>query len=101
MSRIEFRLSMPSTGNASSSSWGKDRDYVIVRTLPAAQADAVLNGTTRQSWFHRWDDGWTALVTGRLMKTGERRPKSDGFAGYDWMVDNIIRHGSTSDRVPS
>jgi len=29
------------------------------------------------------------------MGKGERRPPSDGFNGYEWMVSNIIDHGNT------
>jgi hypothetical protein len=46
------------------------------------------------TWMYRWDDGWAVLITARTLAPRERHAKSDGFAGYDWMVDNIIVYGS-------
>jgi len=94
MKRVEFRLSMPSRGSWNGRWSGEDRNYVIVRTLKDATAAALLPGG-KGSWFHRWDDGWAARITGRVMAAGERAPKSDGFCGYDWMVNNILAYGST------
>ena len=92
--RIEFRLSMPSRGSWNGEWSGAGRDYVLYRYLPTTQADAVLNGGTRRSWFYRWDDGWSARIDARIMERGERKRKSDGFSGYDWMVENILRRGN-------
>ncbi len=89
--RVEFRLSMPGRGNAVSSSWGADRNYTRVLSVSAETATKLI---TEQPYFHRWDDGWMADIHVRVMKTGERPAKSSGFAGYDWMIDNIIRYGS-------
>jgi hypothetical protein len=93
--RVLFRLSMPSRGSWNGAWPGAERNYVIVRQLAQADIANLFGDKAQASWFHRWDDGWTACVSGRLMDTGERAPKSDGFCGYDWMVDNIIRYGSS------
>ena len=45
-------------------------------------------------WTHRWDDGWCAGICARVVPKGERLKKSAGFSGYDWMVANIIDHGT-------
>jgi hypothetical protein len=84
---------MPSTGSWNGQWSGAGRNYVRVRRVDAKRADELAAGR----WYHNWTDGWSALVTARIMERGERATKSDGFAGYDWMIDNIIRHGSTSD----
>lgn len=91
--RVEFRLSMPSRGSWNGDWSGAGRNYVIYRSLSRADATRLLGDRTTESWFHRWDDGWAACVTGRLMEPGERRQKSDGFCGYDWMVASIVQHG--------
>jgi hypothetical protein len=95
VTRIEFRLSMPSRGSWNGGWSGADRNYVIVRAVSDHTAAMLMDerdGGGR--WYHSWDDGWAALVTARVMASGERRAKSDGFCGYDWMVDNIIKYGS-------
>lgn len=91
MKRIEFRLSMPSRASWNGGWSGAGRNYVIVRTLTDQLADDLL---AVGSWYHRWDDGWGAQITARVMEPGQRKAKSDGFAGYDWMVANIIAYGS-------
>jgi hypothetical protein len=32
-------------------------------------------------------------VSCRILLKGERLGKSDGFSGYDWMVDSILDYG--------
>ena len=91
MRRVEFRLSMPSSGSWNGGWSGADRNYVIVRTLPDEKAVEVVSGGP---YYHRWDDGWGASISARLMDRGERAQKSDGFSGYDWMVANIVAYGS-------
>ena len=100
MTRIEFRLTMPSTASANGRWSGEGRNYIIVKTLHDQEAAALLEGKTERTWFHRWEDGWGARVTARILAPGSRRPPSDGFAGYDWMVANILAHGDTND-LPS
>jgi len=52
----------------------------------------LFDGKDYKSWSYDFGDGWRALVSGTLLKKGERVKKSDGFYGYDWMVDSIIFH---------
>lgn len=99
MKRIEFRLSMPGRGSWNGAWSGSERNYAIVRTM-TDEAVKKLMGTDlgiaiSKSWYHRWDDGWTAQVTARIVPAGERLKKSNGFCGYDWMVTNILDHGNT------
>jgi hypothetical protein len=89
--RVLFRLGMPGVGSWNGRWSGEGRNYVLVRSIPAERVAALGIPT---SWRYGWSDGWAASVSARVMEKGERRPKSDGFAGYDWMVDNIIRWGT-------
>ena len=95
MTRVEFRLTMPSAHSWNGRWSGEGRDYLIVRTLREAEADVLIGDQSTKSWFHNWSDGWTACVTARRMVPGERKTKSAGFAGYDWMVANILSYGRT------
>lgn len=95
MKRVEFRLSMPSRGSWNGAWSGSERRFAIVRSMTDKAAAKLLDGRERNSWYHRWSDGWGASVSARIVAPGERLPKSDGFAGYDWMVANILAYGST------
>lgn len=101
MTRIEFKLTMPSRGSWNGGWSGAERHYLLVRTVPDDKAFVLMDEQGDSGrWYHRWDDGWAALVTARVMGRGERVRKSDGFAGYDWMVRNILDHGDTRDVQP-
>lgn len=89
--RVIFELSMPGVASWDGRWSGEGRAYNRVRQIDAARA--VELGMPN-SWTHRWSDGWCAEVSARLMNKGERTPKSDGFSGYDWMIDNIIARGT-------
>lgn len=105
MTRVEFRLSMPGRSSWDGRWSGDGRNYTTVRSLTneaAAKLFAVEGGfTAHKSWTHRWSDGWCAQIEARIVRTGERLKKSDGFCGYSWMVDNIIRTGTPYAEVTS
>lgn len=88
--RVEFRLGMPNVGSWNGRWSGDGKNYVIVRSL---REDRIRELEIPRTWFHRWEDGWCASVAARVMDPGERRQKSDGFHGYDWMVASIVRCG--------
>lgn len=91
--RVEFRLSMPRVSSWNGQWSGAGRNYAIVRSIRASRAAELLRSSP---FTHSFGDGWVAAVDARLLPEGERAKKSDGFCGYDWMVDRIIAFGSTS-----
>ena len=97
--RVLFTLSMPGN-NAWDGKWsGEGRNYTITSTLSAKELETIqlggppLSEKTTLSFGYNFGDGWYANVNVRLLKKGERPAKSDGFCGYDWMVDSIRRYG--------
>jgi hypothetical protein len=101
--RVEFRLIMPSANTWNGHWSGEGHNYTIIKALTDKRAAALLESKPTLSWFHRWSDGWCALVTARVVPSGSRVAKSDGFCGYDWMVTNILGLGDTREPegVPS
>lgn len=97
--RVEFLLSMPGARSWNGRWSGEGRNWSIVKTLSDAAAVRLLGERSEASWSHRWDDGWCALVSARVVRG--RLPKSDGFSGYDWMVANILDHGDTREAAPA
>jgi len=92
MKRVEFRLSMPGVASWNGRWSGEDRDYLIYKNLPDKKCDEIeiADGA---SWGYSWSDGWRASVSARIMNKGERKKKSCGFSGYDWMVRSILDKG--------
>jgi hypothetical protein len=91
--RIEFTLSMPGRNSWNGRWSGESTHYAIVKSLPDAQANALLDGKNRESWGYNFGDGWFASVEAREVPKGERLRKSAGFCGYDWMVQSILADG--------
>ena len=94
--RMEFKLTMPSIGSWNGRWSGEGRNYVKYRVVSPKRA-VELNG---RNFYHRWEDGWAANVHVRLMNPGERKQKSAGFCGYEWMIDNILLYGRTEAPKP-
>lgn len=89
MTRVEFKLEMPSRHTWDGRWSGDVRNYTLVRNLD----DEVAVQLDGQSWSYGWSDGWRAEVRARVIGDGEEPKPSDGFHGYDWMVASILRYG--------
>ena len=53
------------------------------------------------SWSDRWDDGWCAMISARVVDAKEARKLrklNAGFCGYDWMVQDILAFGEIKKR---
>lgn len=103
---VEFKLSMPGRSSWDNRWSGDGKNYVIRRDLSCedlarlfdlARPLAGIDPTKcRRIWTHRWSDGWCAQVAARVVPDDEMFAKSDGFCGYDWMVENILGKGDPS-----
>ena len=88
---IVFELTMPSKGSWNGK-WTQEGD-LFVRTYDQRK---VPKEYWNKSFYHHWDDGWTACVTTYQMPASKARKlerKSKGFCGYDWMIRSIIESG--------
>lgn len=100
MIKVQFRLSMPSSPSWNGKWSGEGKNYSVVRELDDAAVRALLwieedhELAIERTWFHRWSDGWCAGVMARIVPAGEELPPSLGFHGYDWMIDNLLHHGT-------
>ena len=93
--RVEFRLSMPGVSSWDGKWSGTGRNYVVYRSLTPSDIERLH---LPSSWRHAFGDGWAACVSARVMDCGERRSKTDGFCGYEWMIPRILRWGDTQCR---
>lgn len=106
---VEFKLSMPGRSSWDGRWSGEGGNYVIRRELSSdalarlfdlAPGDVDLT-SCRRIWTHRWSDGWLAQIAARVVSDDEMYTKSDGFCGYDWMVENILKKGDPHGEVTS
>src|SRR3990167_7206260 len=92
-----FELSMPSANSWNGRWSGEERYHALTRKFTTVKggkhaAEILAQG----SFYYRWDDGWSACITVKEATPAEARAatkRSVGFAGYDWMVDSILRDG--------
>lgn len=92
---VSFRLTMPNRGSWNGQWSGQEKLYYVIRKTHAEKF--LLNGETKNDFHYSWNDGWGANVECEVVDSKEaakRRKISSGFCGYEWMVDNIIDHGS-------
>jgi hypothetical protein len=96
---ICFTLTMPNRSSWNGKWSGEKNLYAVVRRFSNSKAGTekakkILSGG---SYYHAWSDGWGACVSAREVDSKEStkiKRQSKGFYGYDWMIDNIISHGS-------
>ena len=89
---IVFELSMPGKGSWNGK-WSQE-GQCFARIYDQRK---VPKEYWNKSFFYRWDDGWEACVTVTQMPASEARKierRSEGFCGYDWMIESIIQCGA-------
>ena len=65
------------------------------------EAEKILQGKERNSWYYNFGDGWGASVSVVKVLAGEKNKRDripKGFAGYDWMIDEILKYGRILER---
>jgi len=90
-----FTLSMPSRASANGGWSGADKKFVVVRTTNSNKGKALYGSRVGQHWYN-FGDGWSACVSVDVVdgkRARELKRTSDGFSGYDWMIDSIISYG--------
>jgi len=85
---LQFTLSMPRVRTWNGRWSGEGRNYCLFRSVNAEKANKILD---KGYYTYSWGDGWRAGIT---VEPVRRRSRSDGFCGYDWMVDSIVKHGT-------
>lgn len=93
-----FTLSMPGVASWNGRWSGEGRLYAKVINLGKSQkadlkGQELIKGSPYRYFF---GDGWVASVSVREVdakETAKIRRKSQGFCGYDWMIDSIRYYG--------
>ena len=89
---LAFKLTMPRAGSWNGR-WSREgRLHCLVRRASKRKEDELAG----REFYYDFGDGWVARVS--VERVDSRRARklrrmSAGFAGYEWMVDEIINHG--------
>lgn len=87
---IVFKLTMPKSGSWNGKWSGEGKLYTLSK-----QNKQVPKKCWGKTYMYNWSDGWTVRVDAIWMPFHEAEKytrKSEGFQGYDWMVDSIIKY---------
>ena len=94
---VVFTLTMPRRGSWNNK-WSGDGD-IYATVLPNRKVPQQVIG---QSFYYRWDDGWTACVSVEKLDCKEANKimrQSKGFIGYDWMIRSILKYGEIRSEI--
>lgn len=95
---LSFILRMPNNNSWNGKWTGDDRVYARIvnfgKTKKAEKKAKEL--IDNSSYYCNFGDGWGASVDVKQVDAKQARKlrsKTQGFCGYDWMIDSIRRHG--------
>lgn len=94
---LEFRLSMPNVGSWNGKWTGESNYYAKVVNLGKTKDKKELGNEllSKQRFYYNFGDGWGMSIHVNEISSKEAtkiRKKSNGFCGYDWAVESILKH---------
>jgi len=88
--KLIFTLSMPNVASWNGKWSGAGKHYAITRVFRGKKSEAKAKELIG-SHYYNFGDGWGASINAQELVGCA--PKSDGFCGYDWMVESLINYG--------
>lgn len=95
MKIFAFKLTMPNTASWDGRWSGESDLHVKFRTLTDKQIEE--SGIIEGDHYYDFGDGWGANVNVSVVSSKTKQDLikiSRGFAGYEWMIGSIIKHGA-------
>ena len=95
---LSFELTMPNAGSWNGQWTGQSSKYYRHRNVSKQEAEKIL---VNKECYYNFGDGWRANVSIEKVLSGEKNKRernSKGFAGYDWMIDEILKYGRILER---
>lgn len=94
---LAFFLRMSSCPSWNGKWSGDGRRYVIVKHYTTARGKSRASEiAAKECYSYHWSDGWSAevkVVQVDAQQARSLKSESQGFSGYDWMVDTICSYG--------
>lgn len=92
---VEFKLSMPNVGSWNGRWTGEEKYYAVIRNFSKSKENDIKSILEKGYFNYNFGDGWSARISVRKIDSKEAtkiRKKSNGFYGYEWMVESIIKN---------
>jgi len=100
MRYVSFELTMPNVGSWNGKWTGEGKKYWIVKSFSEkffkSDIEKLFEDKLYNNYYYNFGDGWGANVRMELIDSKiaqYRRKNSQGFWGYDWMVNSIMKKG--------
>ena len=94
---LSFVLSMPNNNSWNGKWSGEERFYAKVENFKGKKNEEKATTILEKGYFYyNFGDGWGAGVSVEEIDSAKARKirrKSNGFCGYDWMIQEIKDHG--------
>ena len=93
---ICYELSMPRVNTWNGRWSGEGKLYTRIRSYKKDKGEKIL---TNGPYSYKWEDGWVARIAVRKVTAKEARKiraRSDGFLGYEWMIESVEQTGKIS-----
>ena len=96
---LAFTLNMLGVSSWNNKWSGSDEFYCVVKRFNKNESEKYKS-LAGKSYSHSWSDGWFARIKVEEVdsETAKKlRKQSNGFLNYQWMISNILDHGTTYD----
>lgn len=91
-----FTLSMPGRASWNGRWSGENKLFAITRGVCKSDRARAFEMLAKRSYHYNWSDGWGARIDVSEVTARDAvkiRRKSQGFCGYEWMVDSLFKWG--------
>jgi hypothetical protein len=96
--KLAFILSMPGCNSWNGKWSGEGRLYAKVVNFPGKKRTAHAEEILQRGYYcYNFGDGWAAGVAVKEVDGAESakiKRHSQGFCGYDWMIDSVLLDGA-------
>ena len=93
---LSFVLGMPNCASWDGKWTGSGNIYARALKFRKSEKENAETILKKGYFYYNFGDGWGASVTVAKIDSKEAAKvnrKTDGFCGYDWMIESIKEHG--------
>ena len=92
---LSFEITMPNVGSWNGQWTGAKNLHFAFRNVSKKEGVTLMGGKDKRNFYYNFGDGWGANVCVKPMLSTEKtkiEKMNNGFMGYDWMIDSILKN---------